>query len=99
MKMIDCLLRSLALATARKAMKRRVTMVKVENTRTVWRASCAGSGLVELVRHRTGLRCLAAAATKAALDGGGRFGWSAGAEATCLRSTLFQCLGSTPMPE
>ena len=24
------------------------------NTRTVWRASCAGSGLVELVRHRTG---------------------------------------------
>ena len=34
MKMIDCLLRSLALATARKAMKRRVTMVKVENTRT-----------------------------------------------------------------
>ena len=54
MKMIDCLLRSLALATARKAMKRRVTMVKVENTRTVWRASCAGSGLVELVRHRTG---------------------------------------------
>ena len=97
MKMIDCLLRSLALATARKAKKRRVIMVMVENTRTVWRASCAGSGLVELVRHRTGLRCLAAAATKAALDGGGRFGWSAGAETTCLRST--QCLGSTPMPE
>ena len=54
MKMIDCLLRSLALATARKAKKRRVIMVKVENTRMVWRASCAGSGLVELVRHRTG---------------------------------------------
>ena len=30
MKMIDCLLRSLALATARKAKKRRVIMVKVE---------------------------------------------------------------------
>ena len=59
----------------------------------------------QLCRIRTGgagapqdwLRCLAAAATKAALDGGGRFGWSAGAETTCLRST--QCLGSTPMPE
>ena len=54
MKMIDCLLRSLALATARKAKKKRVIMVMVENTRMVWRASCAGSGLVELVRHRTG---------------------------------------------
>ena len=46
--MMDCLFRSLALAIARKARKR-IMMVKVHQ---VWRASCAGSGLV-LVR-RTG---------------------------------------------